>query len=203
MASYTDTSLIAATLKRELTDNEALSLSVIIPAIQKFIDSKVGTTFLEATTATSRYYDGGTHVIDLEPCSAIEEIASVDPYTSADYYLFNQNNVTEVLAEPRNETIKNELRYRNGHFPMGEDNIRVKAKFSSYDGGIPEDIITIATMIAIEILRLGALGLNNLKRESLEGHEVMYHDPLMLMQSLYESNPYISTILAQYNEYML
>lgn len=200
--TYTDQALVAAALKRDLTDREQLSLSVIIPGIQKWLDNKLGTTFLPADP-TNHYYDGGDHCIDIESCTDILEIASIDPYTSADYYLYNQNSTTEVLSEPVNGSVKNELRYRNGCFPEGEDNIRVKASFSGYDDGIPEDITNVSTLIAIDMLKLGQIGTDNLKRESLEGHEVMYQDANMMIQSIYTNNPIVASILQLRNEMII
>lgn len=200
--TYTDPALISAFIKRNLTDNEQLTLSVMIPAIQVWLDKKLGTTFLPASAATNRYYDGGESSIDTEPFTALVEIASYDSYNNADLYLYNQT-ITEVLTEPRNETVKNEIRLRSSCFPEGEDNIRVKAYFSSYDSGIPEDITSAATMIATDMLRVGQVGTDNVKRENLEGHLVEYNDPNLMIQNLVAANPMVQSILELRRELMI
>lgn len=201
--NYTDPTLVATSLKRDLTENEQATLATLLPAIDKWIDKKIGTTFIAATGYTDRYYDGDDITLDIEPCTDIQEIASVNSYDGTDLYLYNQSGIFEVLAEPRNETIKNELRHRGGQFPCGENNIRVNAKFSSYVDGTPEDIQIAATLIAIDCLRLKQMGTDNLKRESLEGHEVMYHDPNITVQSIGMNNPVVCQILEPYIERVL
>lgn len=201
---YTDPALISAHVKRALTDNEMLTLSVFIPAIQRWIDNYIGTTFLPATEATSRYFDGdGTESLDIDPFTELEEIASIDGYTGSDNYLYNQNDSREIASEPANSSVQNELRYRNGGWPRGVGNIRVKAKFSSYVDGIPEDITMAATLFAAQVLTMGSSGTDNVKSESLEGHSVTYNDPATMLETIASKHPIIAGSLAHYKELMI
>lgn len=197
--NYTDSSLIAAAIKRELTSNEQLTLSVLLPAIDTYINNRCDTTFLEATSATQRFYDGGEATIDIEPCTSITEIAEIDNY-GVTTYIYNQNNYNEVIKEPQNETVKTELRKRYGCFPHGTGRIAVTANFSSYNAGVPEDITQVATMLAVEALRIGQVGTDNVARENLEGHDVIYNTPDVTVANLGDANPFIKSVFEQHRD---
>lgn len=181
MTDYTTADQIASYLNKTLSTNEIDALAFIIPAVKKYIDNKLDTNFSSAS-ATSRYFDGGCSSIDLDPCTSITAIISVDQdgntvttYTSDDY-----------LIEPVNETVKREVRARFGRWPNGKGNIKVTALFSEYNNGVPEDIQFIATRLASSMLS-SAFSATGVKDESIEGHRVSYdvsqaaaNDPVIL-----------------------
>lgn len=196
--SYTDVDLIAASIKRELTSNERLTLSVLIPAIQKYVDKRCDTTFLEVIAST-RVYDGGEETIDIDPCTFITAISLLDNYGVVNY-VYNQNNLQEVIAQPVNSSVKNELVRRYGCFPHGDSRISVTAEFSSWDNGVPEDIIAVSTMLAVEGLRSTQVGTDNVKSESLEGHSVTYNDPSAMIATFGDSNPFVRGVFEYYRQ---
>lgn len=168
--TYTDVNLIAAFLKRDLTSNEQLTLSILIPSVMRWIDRTVGYTFLEVAE-TTRVYDGGESSIDIDPAYEITAVKSIDD-AGEDNYTYTLTS--EYLLEPLNETIKTEIRRRNGYFPIGESRIAVTGKFSGWDNGVPEDITMIATKIAADVLTMASSNASNVQSESLEGHSVTY-----------------------------
>lgn len=198
---YTDIPMIETHLKRSLTTNEQAVLATFIPGIEEWIDRKCNTTF-KPVSPTSRYYEGGESAIDVDPCTEITKVNAVQD-DGTDSYEYTPSMM--YLAYPVNENVKTEVRLRaiQGVFPFGDARVKVTAKFSSYDGNMPRDIQTIATLIATDILRVGAMGTGNLKRESLEGHDLMTHDPTMVIQSIVDANPLVRQILEQRREIYL
>ncbi len=200
MKTYTDVSLVAAFLKRELTDNERLTLTILIPAIQKWIDNKLGTTFLQATTATTRTFDGGDGSVDIDPVSDVTAVTEVDDYGTVNYtYATN-----DYIAEPVNQNVKTELVKQYGHWPRGLSRVAVTGKFSSWDSGVPEDIQMVATKIAADTLVFNN-GNSNVSSESLEGHSITYNNNTAQnsVNSIASSDPLIKSILELRTEPML
>lgn len=197
---YTNASVLAAYLKRELTGNEIDTLNLLVPAVQLWIDRKLGTTFLEADAATTRTYDGGERSIDIEPCTDITKVEAID-YTGADSYGYTAPN--EYQAYPLNETVKTELVRRHACWPRGDARIAVTAKFSSYDDGVPEDIQMVATKIAADLLNIGSANAEAVKSESLEGHKVEYQDPYAYIDKVAGNDPFVRSVLDQHRDISL
>lgn len=190
---YTDPSLIAAFLKRELTDNEALVLSVLIPAIQKWLDNKLGTTYLEVA-ATTRVYDGDSSILDIDPVTSITAVKSLnDDGTDNETYVAT----TDWFAEPINETVKTEISKRYGYWPKGSGRIAVTGKFSSYvaSEGIPQDIQIAATKIAADLLVMGSDSASNVASESLEGHSITYDNAAAQVDKVASADPTVKSML--------
>lgn len=193
--AYTTSTLITNYLQRTLNANETAYLAILIPAIKVWLDRKLNTNF-DNTTATTRYFDGGKKNLDIDPCNTITSVKSLnnDGSTSYDYDLL----VTpDVLYEPRNETIKREIRKREGRFPAGIQNISVTALYTEYDGGVPTDIQTVATMMGAEVLNQGKIASSggNIASESLEGHSISYDTSASAMDGIANNNPNVQSIL--------
>lgn len=191
MTEYTDLAIISSYLKRDLTNSEVATLSVFLPAIRTWIDRKLGTTFLEVD-ATTRIYDGGGRSVDIDPVTDISAVKALhdDGTDSYDY-----TNLTEYNAYPQNENVKTEIIRRTGNWPRGAGRIAVTGKFSSYDGGVPEDIQTAATRIASDLIQQGAFESSPIKSETLEGHSVTYGDPQQTVESIATNDPLVKSIL--------
>lgn len=197
---YTDTALIEAYVKRALTIEEVASLTgAIIPAVDRWIDNKCDTTF-KKVESTTRTYDGGERSLDIEPCTEITKVEALD-YTGASSYEYTGPD--EYQGYPLNETVKNELVRRHSCWPGGDARIAVTAKFSSYDDGVPEDIIHVATVICSDLTKLTDYNSSNVKSESLEGHSVTYTDLSMSIDKLASGNPLVKSILEQHTELLL
>lgn len=193
--AYTTSTLITNYLQRTLNANETAFLAILIPAIKVWLDRKLNTTF-DSASETTRYFDGGKKNLDIDPCNTITAVKSLnnDGSTSYDYDL----TVTpDVLYEPRNETIKREIRKREGSFPAGIQNIAVTALFTEYDGGVPTDIQSIATMMAAEVLNQGKIASSggNVASESLEGHSISYDTSASALDGIASNNPNVRSIL--------
>ena len=195
--AYTDEIQVELILQRELTTREKASLSIIVPTIEKWLDKRLNSTFNEAVE-TTRYYDGGGSVINIDPCTAISSIASIDD-SGTDSYTYTVG--TEYIAEPQNETVKTEIRRRNGSFPYGIQRIAVTAIFSEYDEGVPADIRMIATKLAASLLMAGKLtSQGGVKSESLEGHSITYETATTSLEGIAETDPTVKSLLAQRKE---
>lgn len=201
--AYTNRLLVENYLQRSLTENELALLFMLIPAIKKWLDRKLNSTFDEVA-ATTRYYDGGVGNLDIDPATDITAVKTLntDGSTSYDYDL---TITPDVLYEPRNETVKREIIKRNGYFPSGKQSVAVTAKFTEYDGGVPEDIQTVATILAAETINQGKLASSggNVASEELEGHKISYDTSSNNMDSFADNNPAIKSILELRRELMV
>lgn len=191
--AYTSKSLISNYLQRDLTEDEEGFLMVLIPAIKKWIDRQLNSTFDQAT-ATTRYFDGGESVVDIDPATTITAVGSVqndgsvaDTYTSGNDY----------TTQPTNETVKTSILRRSGIWPYGSGRISVTAVFSEYDGGVPEDIQTIATRLAGSILKGTSDDAGNagVKREVIEGHDITYSSSADTISSMADKDPIVKGVL--------
>lgn len=200
--SYTDRIKIATYLQRELTNEEQAVLVMLIPAIQKWIDARTGSTFDKIESPTTRYYDGGGTSVDIDPCTEISTVSYIDNDNTnvQDFVLY-----TDYVVEPANETVKREIVRRHGCFQPGLRRVAVTAKFSEYDEGVPEDIELVATRLAGSILKGSkndAIGAG-LKSESLEGHSVTYATSNDDIASIASNDPIIKSILEQHSEILV
>jgi hypothetical protein len=201
--TYTDATKISNYLQRSLSTEEAAILAYLIPAIQKWIDNYTGSTFGEVVAST-RYFEGGGTTLDIDPATeitAVNSIDLIDGVTNSYTYIEYQ----DYTAEPRNSNVKREIVKRRGRFYRGVDRIAVTAKFSEYDGAVPEDIVFVATRIAASIL-LGAKSDSSsagLKRESLEGHSVDYATSQDSISTIANGDPLINSILDQHREILI
>lgn len=195
--AYTTSTLVSNYLQRALTADESALLSLLIPAIKKWIDLKTGSTFDQAS-ATTRYYDGGSQSVDIDPATDITEVSLIDNdnVEEQDYTLY-----TDYVLEPQNENVKREIVKRSGKFPSGLRRIAVTAKFSEYDSGIPEDIQMVATRLAANLIQSGTdVNTSNIQSESLEGHTVYYGTSQESISEAAANDPLIMSTLEQRRE---
>lgn len=193
--AYTDSTKISNYLQRALTQYETDFLVVLIPAIKLWIDQKTSSTF-DIATETTRYYDGGSCSVDIDPCTDVATVSLANltdggATTDYDYILYQ-----DYVLEPQNSNVKKEVVNRYGKFPAGLRRIKVTAKFSEYDGGVPEDIILVATRLACLILTAGrSANTGNVQSESLEGHSITYKSDTSSMDDIADSDPIIKATL--------
>lgn len=198
--AYTTTTLVSKYLERSLTADETALFAVILPAVQRWIDKTLHSTFDEAEAST-RTYDAEGAIVDIDPCQAITKIEAID-HEGASSYEYTEG--TEYVLYPQNETVKNELRARaSGGFTRGVKRIKVYAKFTEYDienSKVPEDIQLLATrLIASQLRGLTAdAGVDSagVKKESVEGHSVEYLTSESYLQQLASSDPIVSSLLS-------
>lgn len=200
--SYTDQTKVENFLQRALSADEVAALTMVIPAIQLWIDRKTGSTFDKVDVFTIRKYDGGGTSVDIDPCTQISAVS----------LLGNEGNIenayvldTDYTIEPANETVKRELVKRHGCFIHGQQRIAVTAKFSEWDGKVPMDIQTVATRLASSIMKAAKNDSisSGLKSESLEGHSVTYITSADEISTLAEGDPLIKSILSQRSEILV
>ncbi len=196
--AYTDATQVSNFLQRALTSYETNELAAIIATVQKWIDARLNSTF-DTVGATTRYYDGGVRNLDIDPCTNITQVEAIND-DGTDSYIYSAPY--EYVAEPQNNNVKREIRKRLAAFPRGVHRIAVTAQFSEYDGGIPADIVTLATRIVVGILNQGKIAGSggNVLQESLEGHEIRYQMNTSAIEGIAQDDPTIAAILAMHDE---
>jgi hypothetical protein len=207
MANYTNTTNISQFIQRSLTANETASLNTfILNAVDKWIDSYLETTFANVG-ATTRYFNGGAHTLDIDPVQSVTALKSLNN-DGSDSYSYTEN--TEYVLEPVNDTVKREIVYRgrSRRFPSGQRRMALTGKFSEYDydnGKVPDDIVMAATRLAGAILAAGkTTGQGgNIQLESLEGHEIRYDITANALEALMNTDPIIAATLGQRREIFL
>lgn len=168
---YTTTELIEAYLGRTLTSEESARISSLQSLVKSWIDGQIGGSFYTETapTASTRYYDGGVKILDIEPCISISKVAQVDTDES-ELYVYELN--TEFESRPRNKDVKRWIEKRGGAFPRGVANIAVTGVFTL--GLLPEDIKQIATIMVGGVIIEGTTGA--IVSESIEGYSRTFAD---------------------------
>lgn len=155
---------LEARLGRTLTTEEATAFTTINAANQAYIEKLIGSS-LEATTETTRYYDGGLQHLAIDPCTDISAVKLYDyDYTVVDTY-----DTSDYTTEPVNQTLKTMIRNRWGKFTRGMNYVGVTAKFS-----IAGDT-NIQNIVKNVLLALNSLVLEaniNIQQESIEGYSV-------------------------------
>lgn len=191
--AYTSQTLIENYLQRTLTASEVSFLTTLIPAVKLWIDQKLNSTF-DSVGSTSRYYDGGDQHIDIEPCTSVTEVVSVNDDLT-DSYIYTED--TEYILYPLNETVKTEVRGRGFKFPDGDSRIKVTASFSEYDGGVPSDIQLVATRLVAGIINQGKVDSSggNVSSESLEGHSISYDTSISAVENIADNDPVVRATL--------
>lgn len=181
--AYTDEATIEAFLKRDLTAYEQTLLPLVLAAVDAFVNDAVGGVY-GAVEASTKYYDGGTRILDIDPCTDITKVALVDSEeTETNEYELN----VDFEARPRNETVKRWIHKRTYAFPAGVANIAVTAKYSL--GAVPDQIKYLATYIAGKLFSSAVSG--ELKAESIEGYSRTFKE-------FSKNDEVITTILDKY-----
>lgn len=201
MANYTNATNVSQFLNRSLSANEIAALNnVILNAVDKWIDRKLESTFADVPAST-RYFDGGAHSIDIDPVQSITAIKSLNN-DGSDSYSYTEN--TEIVFEPVNDTIKRELVYRGRgrRFPRGSRRMAVTGRFTEYDytaNAVPYDIVMAATRLAAGIMNAGRMaGLGeNLQEESLEGHMIRYNITQNGINTLADTDPILQGMIGE------
>ena len=168
--SYTSKALVEAFLERTLTSNETTLLDYIIDAADGYINDQIHTSFSdEVIAASTRYYDGGSQIVEIDPCT---DISKVELVANDESSLYEYIKDEEYEARPRNENLKTWIEKRIGKFRRGVANIAVTAKFSR--GAIPKDIQWLSTYLVSRLL--GKDVKEGLKSESIEGYSRQFGD---------------------------
>lgn len=182
--SYTNQANIEDFVKRSLTQSEIDLLIIMLPAIDSWINDQIGSAFAESTLPSVRYYDGGTAILEIDPCTDITKVAEVDE-EETDIFIYDLNE--EYEPRPRNQNLKKWIELRAGCFPYGVANIAVTATFSS--GTVPADIVYLSTFLASQMFSIAFQG--QLKSESIEGYSRTFKE-------IAENNSFVNMTLNKY-----
>lgn len=202
MANYTNATNVSTFLQRALSTNESAALTAyILNAVDKWINRKLESRF-DDVAASTRYFDGGGHSIDIDPVQSITSVQALNNDGSSAY---TYDDLSLYVAEPVNDTIKREIRPRGSfRFPRGAKRIAITGRFTEYDyanSTVPEDIIMAATRLAAGILMAGKItGQGNVAREELEGHRIMYQVNANALGDLADADPIIQGMIGERRE---
>lgn len=175
---------LEARLGRSLTAAESSSFTLLNTALQAMVEKQIGSS-LEAVSPSTRYYDGGTQHIAIDPCTDITSIS----YASDDYVADPAWEDDDFTAEPINKTLKTMIRTRYGKSYKAMNNIAVTAKFS-IAGDVNTQNIVKSAMLEALVSEMG--NTDNVSKESIEGYSVEYlseqtKDSLAVIKFLFPS----------------
>lgn len=187
---YTTQADVEAYLKRVLSTSESQSFSLMLAAVQTYIDNETGNSFGDVS-ATTRYYNGGSEIIDIDPCTNVTAVKLVDSDLAL-VYTYTEHEEFELY--PLNQTYKTYIRNRYDKFPLGLSRIAVTAKFSG--GEVPDDIKFVATVMTASLITEGMNG--KLASESIEGYSKTFAVSVEKGE-LSTKKELIDTILSKYS----
>lgn len=209
--AYTTQSIVEKYLGRVLTADEIALFAILLPAVTRWIDQTLSSSF-EPAGRTARFYDADGATVDIDPCQDVEYVKAVDSDDSVAYdYTVN----TEYLLYPLNTTVKNELVAKSQHgFTHGTRRIKISARFTEavYNadfstGTVPEDIQMLATrLIASQLRGLTAdseVDEAGVKKESVEGHSIEYVTSADYLSQLSSTDPITASILSTRRQLLL
>lgn len=167
--AYTSQTKIENYLGRSLSAAEVSYLTVLLPAVDDFINKYTGTSFNAATSPA--YYDGtGSRYLYIDP---FQTISSIKPVT---YDVDGNEEVDDTYVAnvdyrpfPLNSTVIDTL-YRLNAKWTGRYKITGTPGYAT----VPEAIQHAATLLSSGYLSGGGAG--NLKRESIEGYTREFFD---------------------------
>jgi hypothetical protein len=184
---YTTQAKIEAYLKRSLTAYEVTLIGIAIPAVKEYIDHYTTQTFDVDATDTTRYYDGDTCELMIDPITSITSLSYVDSTgTDVEDYVVND----DYYALPRGQAPYTSLRIAAGEFPRGVGVMKLVGKFGRT---LPDAISTAATVLVADLIENAS---SDVKSESIEGYSVTY-------DSIRQSNWAVNEVLNQYRSFRL
>jgi hypothetical protein len=184
--TYSTQNLIEASLKRELSTEELTLLPYILEVVDGYIDDIVGGPFGTVLPST-RYYDGGTQIVDIDTCVDVTSVQAVD---SLENVISDYTIGTQFELRPRNLEYKKYIEFRNFKFPKGVANIAVTGKFTE-SLTVPKDIEYLATYLVSQLFSSEVI--ENLKSESIEGYSRTFG-------GLIEDNQVVKMIVDKYSK---
>ena len=167
---YTSQALIEAFLGRSLSANEIVILPYAAEAAEGYINVQIHTSFGDSTAPSTRYYDGGSRILEIDPCTDITKVELID-VDETSLHEFTKDEDYE--ARPRNESLKTWIEKRVGKFRRGVANVAVSATFSR-GSSVPKDIAWLATFLTARLF--GKDIKEGLKSESIEGYSRQFAD---------------------------
>lgn len=199
MANYASQSDIEAILNRSLTDSEVAGLTLLLNAVDQFINDAVGSSFTIGDDVATRYYDADEgSIIDIDPAFVDDTHGLVVSLVDADENIVRTLDTSEYEARPRNDAVKTYIELRNGRkwarvASHSVANIAVTGYFGR-GSTVPADIQYLAAYMAAQYI--GASTGASLKSESIEGYSRTF-------ATIQKDYPLVSQTLDKYNEVLL
>lgn len=199
MANYANQQAIESVLNRPLTQTELASLSLLLNAVDAFIDGQVGASFSIGDEVATRYYDADEgSILDIDPIFIDETHGMVVALVDANENVTRTLNVSEYEARPRNDAVKTYIQLRNGRkWRSVCSHVVANIAVTGYFGRgseVPADIQYLAAYMAAQYI--GASAGATLKSESIEGYSRTF-------ATIQKDYPLVSQTLDKYNEVLL
>ena len=199
MANYTNQAAIEARLGRSLTSSEVTYLTTLLPAIDAYINSVTGTTFLPPSP------DNDVTIYEQADCSSTLIIPTMRSVTSVAVSSgftddFQALPNTEWRTYPRTAPIL--ALERNGDWGDSDTTVRIIGKLGYLTP--PADIMSIAGDLAVSGIVASSVNTTNsgnLKSERVGEWQVTYSDASATANSASGINSISSTSLATLQGY--
>jgi len=130
-----------------------------IAEVEKYIEQVTGRVFVADSEDSEKLYDGN-------------DLASiiVDDFVEVTKVEIDDSEIasTGYITYPANEIPKTRIKYKDGIFPVGDQNIKVTAKWG-YSVAVPDDIKMAATSLVSGIVRFNKDAQNGEKKSMTIG----------------------------------
>lgn len=202
--AYAAQSDVEGILGRPLTDSEVAALTLLLGAIDEWINDQIGGSYgdLPDDPAT-RYYDPErqSSIIDIDPAFVDDTHGIVVSLVDANENVINTIDTSNYEARPRNESVKTYIQLRNGlkwasQCSTAVANIAVTGYFG-FGGTVPDDIKYLSAYLAAK--SIGATTSLSLKSESIEGYSRTFAD----QKTSFNTDSVVSGILDKYTDEVL
>lgn len=200
--SYATQKQIEAILGRCLTDSEVILLPGVNASVDAWLNNQVGSLFSSETG--TRIYDGGSHVVDIDP---VKDISSVVLINTAGDTVFTYSG-EDYIVGPYNSDYKTYIEknfYENAPYidwlydvPCWPNGYRVAVTGEFGLGDVPENISYLAGYLASKLYSGSAFSIAGIAEESIEGYRRRYGDVSGALDGLYQSDPIVQFILDPY-----
>lgn len=217
---YTTVAQVQQYLNRTLESNEQATLGFVIPAVSRWIDRTLKTTFTKLPTNVAfdlnnpnnplcgwkqLHFGGGYREMSIRPCQQILSVQAINPYDFSVWYTYT--SPLEYTAEPFDYSVKNSMRMNANEFtgndlkwPGGQNSIMVTALFTEYDydlGCYPNDIVLLANHISAVWMQ-NSDNTDPTMREHVEGHEIYKQ-----LDDMLKNDPMVTRVLQSREEVWL
>lgn len=167
---YTTQRRIEDYLGRELTESESGMFSLVLGAVESYINKYTGRDY--NTVTGEKYYDvmpdeiikQNTREIFIDECQSISKVEIIDSEGDV------TDEITSFVLYPLNSTIKSSIYFPDNYLTSGRKKLKLTGVWGYSD--IPTQIQYVATAL-IAKLYLNPL---NLSQESIEGYSRSFDD---------------------------
>ncbi len=169
--SYATQEQVEAYLSRTLTESETITFPTISAYVDGQIDEWLNGSYADVSV-TSKYYDGGSKILQIDAVTDVTAIAHVD---SAGETITDYDLDLDVTFGPVNDRAKRYVERPRLGFPFGVANIKITGEFHLGDEAeLPDSLVYLATYMSARLLSPSMVSFLN--SESIEGYSRSFKD---------------------------